>query len=83
MKNCKEVTELLSQSIDRRLSLFEWMQLRMHLLMCDACSRFKRQVEFLHAVAREYARRGLMAARLWTLSPAARERIRTALENER
>lgn len=82
MKNCKEVTELVSQSIDRRLSLIEWMQLRMHLLMCDACSRFKRQAEFLHVAARDYARRGAAAARQWALSQAARERIRTTLRHQ-
>jgi hypothetical protein len=83
MKSCKEVSELVSQSIDRRLSLGEWMQLRMHLLICDACSRFKRQAEFLHAAARNYAERGLSTARQWTLSQTARERIRTILQHER
>jgi Putative zinc-finger len=83
VKSCKEVTELVSQSLDRRLSLREWMQLRMHLLMCDACSRFKRQAEFLHRAARDYARRGLAAAQQWTLSQSARQRIRAALQTER
>lgn len=83
MKSCKEVTELVSQSIERRLSLIEWMQLRMHLLACTACSRFTRQMKFMHAAARDYARRGLLAAQEWTLSPSARERIRTALHGQR
>lgn len=83
MKSCREVSELVSQSIDRRLSLIEWMQLRMHLLLCDACSRFKRQAEFLHAAAREYAQRSLLAAQQWTLPQATRERIRRVLQNER
>jgi hypothetical protein len=83
VKSCKEVTELVSQSFERRLSLPEWMQLRMHLLICTACSRFKRQAEFLHRVARDYARRGLLAAQQWTLSQRARERIRAALQTER
>ena len=83
MKSCKEVTELVSQSIDQRLSWLEWMQLRMHLLTCTACSRFKRQAEFLHAAAREYARRGMLAAQQWALSQAARERILALLQHER
>lgn len=83
MKSCKEITELVSQSFDRRLSLRERMQLRMHFLMCTACSRFKRQAEFLHRAAREYAHRGLAAAQQWTLSPGARERIRAALQTDR
>lgn len=83
MLSCKEVTELLSQSIERRLSLRERMRLRMHLFMCKACSRFKRQMEFLHAAAKAYAQRGISAARQWALSNTARERIRVAIQRER
>jgi hypothetical protein len=83
MMSCKEVSEMVSQSIDRRLSLVEWMRLRMHLLICDACSSFKRQIEFLHAAARDYARRGMSAAHQWALSHGARERIRAKLQHER
>ena len=81
--SCKEVTELLSQSIERRLSLRETLRLRMHLLVCDACARFKRQMEFLHAAARAYAQRGMSTARQWVLARTARERIRGRLQRER
>lgn len=83
MLSCKEVTELVSQSIERRLSLRERLQLRMHLFVCKACSQFKRQMEFLHAAAKAYAQRGISAARQWVLSNTARERIRVAIQRER
>jgi len=81
--SCKEVTELLSQSIERRLSLRETLRLRMHLLVCTACARFKRQLKFLHAAARAYAQRAMSTARQWVLSRTARERIRERLQHER
>ena len=45
--SCKEVSQLVSQSLDRRLGLVERVQLRLHLAICDGCSNFKKQMVFL------------------------------------
>ena len=51
--SCKEASRLLSQSMDRQLSLGEQARLRLHLALCDACRNFNRQLKQLrHAVAR-------------------------------
>lgn len=55
MLNCKEVTRLLSESQDRELTLFEGLQLRMHLAMCKGCANFDRQMQFLRKASRQYA----------------------------
>jgi len=47
MINCKEATRLVSQNLDRRLGFGEWLRLRLHLRICDACANFKKQVAFL------------------------------------
>ena len=47
MLSCKEVTRLVSQGLDRRLGLWDRLRLRVHLLICDACTAFSRQMEFL------------------------------------
>lgn len=57
MLNCKEVTRLLSELQDRRLSLSESLQLRMHLAMCKSCANFDRQMKFLRKATRLYAHR--------------------------
>lgn len=44
MLNCKEASQIISQSLDRPLSFSERLQLKVHLLMCDACRQFKRQL---------------------------------------
>ncbi len=48
MLNCKEVTLLASESLDRKLTLKERIGLRFHLLMCNLCTRYVRQLKFMH-----------------------------------
>lgn len=55
MLNCKEVTELCSQEMERALGLRERMSLGAHLMMCSGCSNFRRQMAALRKIAREYA----------------------------
>jgi hypothetical protein len=53
MLSCKEVTRMVSQGLDRRLGVFERLRLRVHLAICDGCTNFKKQMDFLRqAVAR-------------------------------
>lgn len=57
MLNCKDVTRLLSESQDRELTLYERVQLKMHLAMCRGCANFDRQMQFLRKASRRYAAR--------------------------
>ena len=45
--SCKEVSYLVSQGLDRRLGFADRVRLRVHLAICDGCTNFKRQMEFL------------------------------------
>jgi Putative zinc-finger len=78
MLTCKEASALVSQSLDRRLGMRERVLLRVHLWACDACTLFRRQLEFLRAAARQYAQRSAAVESL-RLSDAARERIKHTL----
>lgn len=55
MLNCKEVTELCSQELERPLRLGERMNVRMHLIMCSGCTNFRDQVGTLRRVANAYS----------------------------
>lgn len=59
MLTCKQAAALLSQSQDRRLVLRERLALRLHLLVCDACRNFQRQVDFLSRTGRQFLGRGV------------------------
>lgn len=70
---CRHTARLLSDRLERSLSCFEWICLRVHLLGCEPCCRFGRAIRWLHRFLPE-ARSEIQ------LSPEARERIRLALE---
>jgi hypothetical protein len=55
MFNCKKVTHLVSESLDRKLSLYQRMGMRIHLMMCKFCSRYQEQLLFLRKTARLYS----------------------------
>ena len=44
---CKDVSALISQSQDRKLSPLEQVRLQAHLVICEACRNFQRQMDFL------------------------------------
>lgn len=44
---CREAHRLVSEGLDRDLSLFERMRVRMHLTACDACTNFNGQMLLL------------------------------------
>lgn len=55
MLSCKDVTRLLSDGQDRKLTLAERINLEMHLAMCKGCSNFRKQMDFLRIACRRYA----------------------------
>jgi hypothetical protein len=52
--SCKDVSHLVSQMQERRLGPFERWTLRLHLAVCDACTRFDVQMRFLRDAMRRY-----------------------------
>ena len=51
--NCKEATHLASERLDRRLGFGERLLLRLHLMVCDGCSRVARQFAFMRKAVRQ------------------------------
>ena len=47
LMSCREVSELASQALDRKLGAGERFALGLHLRICNNCARFNRQLEFL------------------------------------
>jgi hypothetical protein len=52
--SCKEASRLMSQGLDRDLDLGQRTALRLHLLICTACTRVKTQLAFLRRAAPGY-----------------------------
>lgn len=79
MLSCKEVSLLLSQSCDARLTLRQRLAVRLHLLICHGCARFAKQLRFLRTAARTLAG---STAGVAPLPAAARERIARTLRQQ-
>jgi len=54
MLNCKQATALMSQGMDRKLGIFLRTNLRFHLIMCDGCRNFEKQLQFLREGLRKF-----------------------------
>lgn len=80
MLTCKEISTLVSESLDRKLSLRQRMAMRMHLLMCSMCRTYSRQM----LVLRKVIRRAVNAdySREEHLPEDARTRIRQTLQQQ-
>ncbi len=53
MFRCNDVSQKVSQSLDASLPFHHRMAVRMHLLMCRYCARFRRQLIMLRTVSRQ------------------------------
>ncbi len=83
MFNCKEVSRRVSKSMDSNPPLYQRMLIRMHLLMCKYCARFRRQVMMLRELCRRHRlhENENFSDPNIKLSPDARKRIRQALKS--
>lgn len=54
-KRCRAISQLVSESMDRELTLFESVRVRFHLLGCDGCTNFKKQAHFMRDAVKHWA----------------------------
>lgn len=83
MLSCKDVTRLISESMDTSLPIGKRIGMRLHLLMCKFCSRYERQLLLIReALKRIVATEGKPEEPPGELlSEEAKERIRESLRN--
>jgi len=59
MLNCREVSRLVSQAMDVRLSWSQRLGVWVHLLYCVWCRRYAAQVQFLRRATKDLAAQSL------------------------
>ncbi len=54
MIKCKQATRLMSEELDRPLTIQERLMLNAHNLMCNGCSNYRDHMAFMREAARRY-----------------------------
>lgn len=81
MYNCKEVSEMVSESMDRSLPFYQRVLMRLHLLMCKYCARCREQFETIRAASRFGDLHGKELDDSQALSNDGKERLKEFLKN--
>jgi len=54
MRSCRAISVLVSQGLDKELSLRERFSVWLHVMMCTRCRNFQTQSRFIRKAARRY-----------------------------
>ncbi|ACA31244.1 hypothetical protein [Histophilus somni] len=54
MKNCKEITELISLSNEKKLAFYQKCAINIHLLFCPYCRAFKKNDRQIKRLMQEF-----------------------------
>lgn len=81
MFSCKEVSQLVSDSMDRALPFYQRVLMRMHLLMCKYCTRCRDQFLAIRAASCHNDLHGKELEESRCLSNDGRERLKKFLKN--
>lgn len=83
--DCEGSAWLVSESLDRRLTLAERWAVRLHHLVCRSSRELAKQIRDLHAQAARLSEKGIPVTNTAPsgLSTAARERIAASLKKTR
>ncbi|MDQ6961592.1 MAG: hypothetical protein Q9M28_03550 [Mariprofundaceae bacterium] len=48
--SCRQVSQLFSDSLDKKLKTFDYLRLRFHWMMCRACRQSSTDMRMIHTV---------------------------------
>lgn len=82
LPNCQNTVEMISQSMERSVSLSERVLVKLHLWICAWCQWYEEQLQLIRETARAKANEAPDPATGATLSEEARERIRRKLTSQ-
>ena len=82
MGTCRQVSQILSAAMDRRLTLKERIRLRLHFRVCTWCHDHKKQLDALSHGGRRLGALCEDPRCSVSLAPEARQRIKDALKKK-
>jgi hypothetical protein len=81
MPSCRDISQLISDGMDRNLPLRKRLSIRLHVSMCGFCRRYEKQLHLLREGVGHYADPEANGVEK-SLSPAAKEKLEKALADE-
>lgn len=78
--SCKQASRLISQSLDRKLTLSERLKLRAHLFVCDMCRRFQAHLTMIRISVKRFTHQ-IEHDESVRLSEEAKQRIARVIES--
>ena len=79
---CKDVYPLISEEMDRPLSLGGKIRLKMHLAICNLCHIYRKQLQTLRNLARNLGKENSQAIEKKTLSLDTKEKIQKYIKEK-
>lgn len=80
LHDCRAITPIIGESLDRKISGFEWIKLKLHLFACRACQNYLSNLRSMREIF-ELKRKSQKPARDARLRSETRERIKNALKD--
>ena len=80
MMNCRKISRMVSDSMDRKLPFYQRWGIRIHLMMCRYCLRYRKQLLFLRKVIQQTTDWDDESGTGTPMPAAARERINASLQ---
>ena len=83
--SCKQAARLVSLSFERKLTIREFLAMRIHLLMCKTCTYYGREITSLREIfiRHEELLENTPPSADESLDPAVRRRIKEAIGSAR
>lgn len=81
LPECKQMVKIITASLDSKLSWTEWILMKIHLLSCDPCVNFLKQIKFIRTALGHSGEHLGQDDPSVKLSDDARARMKKALES--
>ncbi|MCF6248991.1 MAG: hypothetical protein L3J69_16785 [Desulfobacula sp.] len=76
---CKDITQLISKSMDEKVPLRIRLGIKFHLMMCHLCTRYKKQLELIQKAMKNFENTDASALPAKKLPDDVKEKIKTYL----
>jgi hypothetical protein len=79
---CKDVSKLISRSLDENLPLRIRMGIRFHLMMCNLCRNYKKQLWIIHRAVEKLDRMESTGTSPMRLPDQVREKLQDLFKDD-